>query len=184
MTFTILQWNARSIFKKWPEFKKCLSTLDNLPDVICIQESHLTSKYRPSLPHYCLIRKDRPPSKGKGGGLLVCVKSSLDFSEIEVTLPAGNNLEVLGVSIHGFSIFNVYKPPSNSLHSTTFDFLSTFTKVILCGDFNAHHGMWGSKCTNGNGKAMVDVVDKHDFVVLNTTTPTHFSLTGQNMWSF
>ena len=43
--------------------------------------------------------------------------------------------------------------------------------------------MWGSKCTKGNGRAVVDVIDKHDFVVINTTTPTHFSLTGQNMWS-
>jgi len=68
--------------------------------------------------------------------------------------------------------------PSNILHSTTFDFLSTFAKVILCGDFNAHHGMWGSKRTNSNGRIMVDVIDKHDLVILNTT-PTHFSLTGQ-----
>jgi len=67
MAFTILQWNARSIFKKWPEFKKYSTTLDNLPDVICIQESHLTTKYWPSIPQYCLIRKDRPPSRGKGG---------------------------------------------------------------------------------------------------------------------
>jgi len=43
--------------------------------------------------------------------------------------------------------------------------------------------MWGSKCTNSNGRTMVDVMDKHDFVELNTTTPTHFSVTGQNMWS-
>jgi len=55
--------------------------------------------------------------------------------------------------------------------------------VIPCGDFNVHHGIWGSKCTKGNGRAVVDVIDKHDFVVLNTTTPTHFSLSGQNMWS-
>jgi len=30
MAFTILQWNARYIFKKWPEFKKYVTTLDNL----------------------------------------------------------------------------------------------------------------------------------------------------------
>ena len=168
--------------RKWPELKKILTTLDNLPDVICIQESHLTSKYRPSIPNYCLIRKDRPPSKGKGGGLILCVKSSLEFSEIDVTLPTGNNLEMLGVTVHGFSVLSIYNPPSNILVSTTFA-LSNFASVILCGDFNSHHGMWGSKCTNSNGRAMVDVIDKHDFVVLNTTTPTHFSLSGQIMWS-
>jgi len=110
MSFTILQWNSRSIFKKWHEFKNCLSTLDNLPDVLCIQESHLTPKYQPSIPHYHVIRKYRPPSKGKGGGLMVCVKTSLDFSKIDVALPGSSNLEVLDIAVHGFSIFNIYNP--------------------------------------------------------------------------
>jgi len=30
------------IFIKWHEFKNYLSALDDLPDVLCIQESHLT----------------------------------------------------------------------------------------------------------------------------------------------
>ena len=28
-----------------------------------------------------------------------------------------------------------------------------------------------------------EALDVHDLVVLNTTTPTHFSLTGRNAWS-
>jgi len=61
MGFSILQWNSRSIF----EFKNYLSALVDLPDVLRIQESHLTPKYQPSMPHYQVIRKDRPLSKGK-----------------------------------------------------------------------------------------------------------------------
>ena len=30
---------------------------------------------------------------------------------------------------------------------------------------------------------MVEALDVHDLVVVNTTTPTHFSLTGRNTWS-
>jgi len=77
MGFSILQWNSRSIFKKWDEFKNYLSALDNLPDVLCIQESHLTPKYQPSIPHYQVIRVDRRLSKGRGGGLMVCVSRHL-----------------------------------------------------------------------------------------------------------
>jgi len=87
--------------------------------------------------------------------------------------------EVLGIAVHGFSIFNIYNPLSNPLTSTTLDFLSNFTKVILCG-FNAHHGMWGSEYTNCSDRSLVEGLNVHDFVVLNTTTPTHFSLTGRN----
>jgi len=49
--------------------KTTFSALDDLPDVLCIQESHLTPKYQLSIPHYQVIRKDRPLSKGKGSGL-------------------------------------------------------------------------------------------------------------------
>ena len=69
MAVTILQWNARSILKKLPEFKKYLSDLAFLPDVICIQATHLSPKHNPILPGYSVIRKDRPPHRGKGGGL-------------------------------------------------------------------------------------------------------------------
>jgi len=182
MGFSILQWNSRSIFKKWHEFKNYLSALDQLPAVLCIQESHLTPKYQPSIPQYQVIRKDRPLSKGKGGGLMVSVKTFLDFSNIDVALQGSSILKVLGIAVHGFSIFNIYNPLQPlDLHHLWF--LSNFAKVILCGDFNAHHGMWGSEYTNCSGRSLVEALDVHDLVVLNTTTPTHFSLTGRNAWS-
>jgi len=84
MGFTILQWNSRSIFEKWHDFKNYLP------------------KYQPSIPHYHAIRKDRPPSKGKGIGLMVCVKTSIDFSKIDVALSGSSNLEVLGIACTRF----------------------------------------------------------------------------------
>jgi len=88
---------------------------------------------------------------------------------------------IQGIAVHGFCIFNIYNPPSNPLNSTSLDFLSNFEKVILCGDFNAHHEMWGSEHTNCSGRTLMEAIDVHDLVVLNTTT--HFSLTGRNAWS-
>jgi len=125
MGFTSLQSYSRSILKNWHEFKNYLSTLDNLPDVLCIQESHLTPKYQPLIPHYHVIRKYRLPSKRKSGGLMVCVKTSLDFSKIDVVLPSSSNLEVLGIAVHGFSIFNIFTPPPNPLTPASFDFYPT-----------------------------------------------------------
>jgi len=81
------------------------------------------------------------------------------------------------------SLYLISTIPLPTLISTTFDFLSSFARVILCGEFNAHHGMWGGKYTNCSGRSFVEAFDVHDLVVLNTTTPTHFSLTGRNAWS-
>jgi len=111
---------------------------------------------------------------------MVCVKMSLDCSNIDVALLASSNLEFLGIAVHSFFIFNIYNPPSNLLTTTSLNSLSNFAKVVLCGDFNAHHEMWGSEYTNCSGRSLVEALEVHDFVVLNTTTPTHFSLTGRN----
>jgi len=111
MAITILHWNARSIFKKLPELKKYMAGLTMLPDVICIQETHLTPKYHPVFPTYTILRQDRPPFRGKGGGLLICIKSSHEFSEVNLSGPS-TRMEVLGVTVGGYAIFNVYNPPS------------------------------------------------------------------------
>jgi len=42
---------------------------------------------------------------------MVCVKTSLDFSKIDVALQGSSNLEVLGIFVRGLSIFNIYNPP-------------------------------------------------------------------------
>jgi len=43
--------------------------------------------------------------------------------------------------------------------------------------------MWGSEYTNCSGRSLVEALVVHDIVVLNTTAPTHFPLTGRNAWS-
>ena len=94
MAITILHWNARSIFKKLAELKQYLPGLAMLPDVICIQETHLTPKYHPVFPNYTILRQDHPPFRGKGGGLLICIKTS-EFSEVNLSGPS-TRMEVLG----------------------------------------------------------------------------------------
>jgi len=47
---------------------------------------------------------------------------------------------------------NVYNPPSCFLEINNLEFLSRMNRLILCRDFNAHHGMWGSSQNNTNGR--------------------------------
>jgi len=42
---------------------------------------------------------------------MVSAMTYLDFSKIDVALPGSSTLEALGIAVHGFSIFNIYKPP-------------------------------------------------------------------------
>jgi len=76
---------------------------------MCIQQTHLSSKYQPVIPNYTIITKHRLPQLGKGGG----------------------QLKMSGVNIGGVSVFNVYNPPSNSFALEAFGFLSAFRNVVL-----------------------------------------------------
>jgi len=135
MVVTILQWNARSLFKKLQDYEKYLSDLAFLPDVICIQETHV-------------------------------------HSEIDISL-SDSHVEISGIKTSTVSIFNIYNPPSNNFTIVTFDFLSGLKNVVLCRDFNSHHGMCGSQLRNSNGRNLMGLVEKHDYVILKIVIPSH-----------
>jgi len=54
---------------------------------------------------------------------------------------------------------------------------------LLSGDFNSHHGKWGSNLSNRNGRNLVGVIERFDYVILNKSIPTHFCLSGLASWN-
>lgn len=44
----------------------------------------------------------------------------------------------------------------------------------LCGDFNAHHTLWGDKVTDARGKQIVSALDTEGLCVANDKQPTFF----------
>ena len=49
---------------------------------------------------------------------------------------------------------------------------SSCASVLLCGDFNALSGLWGSSCTNAAGRLISGLVSDLDLVPLNDSLPT------------
>ena len=52
--------------------------------------------------------------------------------------------------------------------------------VILSGDFNARHTVWGDSTTNEYGKLLFDQLDHQKFTVLTSTTPTFLCKNGSS----
>ena len=50
--------------------------------------------------------------------------------------------------------------------------------LILCGDFNARHTMWGDTVCNEYGKLLVDKLDHNKFSIITSTTPTFLCENG------
>ena len=179
----ILQWNCRSIFSKLSEFKHYLTTLSNLPHIICLQETFLSLKYNPCIPGYHLVRKDRPLSQGKGGGVCMFIKSDIIFSEITGYENNGNSEELMAIKINGMVIVNMYNKPNNTLPITTLNYFTKYSKLLILGDLNAHHRIWGSNNCNSCGTVLADWIINNDYVLLNTTQPTYCSDVNPNRWS-
>ena len=129
-----------------------------------------------------ILRRDRPPHLGKGGRLYICVKNSLIYSQINI--PSKNRMEVMGITSGDLHIFNVYNPPSNNtLDTSALNQMTRYRKVLICRDFNCHHDMWGSSAMNRSGRALISFIENHDYVLLNTTSPTHFTLDRPDHWN-
>jgi len=113
MAVGVLQWNCRSICRKLPQFKQLLFKFHTLPDIICLQETHFTPKYQPSLLGYTMLRKDRPPHLGKGGGLCIAVKTSIAYSEVSTV--TNTAMEAMDIKLIDLYLFNIYIPPGTNL---------------------------------------------------------------------
>ena len=129
----ILQWNCRGICRKLPEFKHYLYTLQSLPDVLVLQETHLIPKYTPNLPGYQLFRKDRTRHCG---GVACFVRDSLTSRVRNVKSPS--EIDTLCITVSGWEICNLYIPPSSQARDLTF--IDTYrSRSLIFGGLNAHH---------------------------------------------
>ncbi|KAA5553028.1 hypothetical protein F3G54_32785, partial [Pseudomonas aeruginosa] len=69
---------------------------------------------------------------------------------------------------------NMYIPhPSNEVFDDIRSILSSLPRPILVmGDFNAHHSMWGSSKSDHYGARILDILDDNNLCLLNSGCPT------------
>jgi ribonuclease HI len=74
------------------------------------------------------------------------------------------------------TICSIYIPPSESLTTTELTGLigQLPEPILLLGDFNAHHPLWGSPSACPRGNLLSNFLLDSDFVVLNNSSPTYF----------
>ena len=79
---SILSWNANGLANKIQELQELLARLK--PDLVLLNETHLTPANRLRLANYVCYRNDRPGTAG--GGTAVAVRLNLEHHR--VVLPA------------------------------------------------------------------------------------------------
>ena len=167
MALSILQWNARSLNSNSAFLKTIIADGDQKPDIICIQETFFTSRNKFSLQGYSILRLDR---KSPRGGAAILIKSSISYSELKTP----KNVESLGIQIYSnvgkINIYNVYNP---GIDINKEEYELFFRGDIICGDFNAHNPIWGSKLLNKRGEVLEELFLQSECVIINNGQGTH-----------
>ena len=170
---SILQWNLRGFRSHRQDLRHLISVHD--PKVICLQETFLTQPPFP-IPNYSFLST---PHSLSSSAVLVHQSVAYTFPITSTTLPC----TVVRVFLRRWiTIVSIYLSPS---HPIDFDALHSLLSslqppLLLLGDFNCRHSLWGDSTTNTRGRRLEHFLQDCDLILLNTNSPTHFDLRTQS----
>ena len=145
----IVQFNTTGLpIDRLVELKRFLDI--ESPEIVCIQESHLSPGRNFSVKNYTSHRKDRVlnSSSQKGGGLLTLVRKDLISSVVNIDVQSSMEILVIKVEMDNLpplSVVNIYINKPSSFNNPTFKkLLDLSPNQLILGDFNLHHPLWDS----------------------------------------
>lgn len=167
----ILQWNARSVVANKPSLVNYIQ--NNPTDVIILAETWIKPSTKFSITGYNLVHNSRNDGKG-GVGILISKNFAFTKEKINANFNASIEICAVHLNVNNVTIASIYKPPN--VIATKRDWDNIFSQfsapTIFCGDFNAHHSLWGCCSNNNQGNRLVDAIDGTNLVVLNDGNPT------------
>lgn len=180
--FKILQWNARSAFSNNLTLKQLI--VEEKFDIGLISETWYKPSYNIKFKGYNVVREDRHDGKG---GVAILVSQAIPYKVIKFNNNFNRKIEVCGMNItinkKNISIVSIYRPPN--VKATAADYINLFNQIphnscVIGGDFNSHHGLWGSSISNEAGNVLVETLDHYSHLsVANSGLATR--LTSPNI---
>ncbi|GFU76665.1 RNA-directed DNA polymerase from mobile element jockey [Trichonephila clavipes] len=151
----------------------------NMPFVFGIQETHLGPADSFKLPNYICHRSDRLSHRGSGTAIFV--RNSVRHHVVSFNTSTFENTTVrieLGNNTH-LTLSCIYKPPRNHINTSELDaILNASPKVMLFGDFNAHHPCWNPGRPNTHGNTLYNWASAHALEIMAPTAPTYYAARG------
>lgn len=172
----VLQWNCQSVRAKKHELLHLISKFR--PSVLALSETWLRPGTHFRVTGYSCVREDR--TDGHAGRALL-IRRSLSFTQITLPpLPPGIN--AVGIRSSNISFLSVYipHPDSSLIPDLLLLFSSIPSPIVIMGDFNAHHTIWGHHSSNLFGYSLLEVFDDLNLCLLNDGNPTRRAYPTQN----
>ena len=169
----ILQWNIRGLSANWEELNLLIEELN--PRIICLQETMLGQR-TPLCPNgFLSLHFEMPLNGGHHGGSALFYRHDVPFSPINLQTP----LQAVAGRVYlekEFTVCSLYLPPNDNISRQALEHLLAQLPrpVILLGDMNARHSLWGDSTHNARGTMFAKLLEESDMVFLNSGEPTHF----------
>ena len=167
-TLSIMQWNIRSLYQNRLEFIKLLH--DRNPACVCLNETFLNDPNTFS----CRMYSSHFETNALQRNNLILVRHDIPFQPLQLQ----TTLNALSIQLHldkRYTVCSIYLKPSEDLDPVLLnDLLSQLpSPFLLLGDFNARHRSWFDVITNSRGNCILNVLQSHCLIVLNSDSPTH-----------
>ena len=166
----IVQWNIQGYNAKFNQLKLLIKNLN--PICIALQEMYLGRNdiLRPPS-EYIGFKSKRTTRLGAG----ILIKKSVPATN----LPLNTNLQAVAVRVQipkSYTICSLYIPPREQVSAQDINQLLTQlpAPIILMGDFNSRHPLWGDRTSTHLANEIIDVIDNYPMELMNDGTYTHY----------
>ena len=170
-----IQLNCTSIRNKKHKLEQFLFT--NNINICCLSETFLMRGEFFAIKNYNIIRSDRLT---RSGGVAILIKNNIKFKDLNIN-SNHESIEICGCEITTttgvLTVLSLYLPPNLNLsvsHLNSIINNLSFSSLLICGDFNAHHVCWGCADTNSRGRKVMNFIEDNELVLLNEGDHTYF----------
>lgn len=108
------------------------------------------------------------------GGSAIFIKNSFNYRKVVIDNLSGNSQAVaIAIPKSQIVVVSVYLAPSVTVEdfeediTKMFESLRNYRKVIIGGDWNAHHIAWGNASCDRKGGIFMELVNQYNWLVLN-----------------
>ena len=170
LNLKVCSWNANGIRGKLHELRNFVAV--NKLHILLVQETHLSSNQKISIPGMICHRSDRDDGFG---GTAIFVNRSIQHHRLQLLTSAG--LEGTGIQINTnkgpLNLYSIYIPPSRRISEADLDAVFAYNSpTIAMGDYNAKNPLWNSTIKNHRGMVLESYLDRRGLVALAPTSPT------------
>ena len=161
----VISWNIRSFNTNKDDLDVIIANYN--PKVIALQETRCNEDSSFDRNGYVSFSKPGPGGTHHGG-ITTLVHKSTPHNLLKIDTP----LQAIATQVtfkQSVTVCNIYIPPkSGSCLEDLKHLIPQLPRpLLLTGDLNAHHPLWGGKYTNAIGRDIEKIIEDLDLCLLN-----------------